>query len=427
MGHFLKCVCASLLLLTFPIAILDAQEADDWSRFRGPNGSGVAEGIELPERPMSHVAWRQPLPIGHSSPIVSKNRLYVQSADSEAGRQTLHCFDAATGETLWERSTEFEPYRIHERNSHGSATPAADDSGVYLVWGSVAENRIVKFNHDGTKQWEREVGGFQCNHGSAVALVIVDGMVICPLMEEAPKGGKSDRKIDPRILALDDESGELRWTAQRPQGKASFSTPCVIGEGDDKELIFCNTADGMFSLSPKDGSENWALPVFERRTVSSTVLAGDLLIGSNGSGGGGNYLVAVRPGKKPEEVYRVRQAPYVPTPLFKDGMLFLWNDKGIASCVDAATGELHWRERVGGSSSASPVCIGNRLVCIDDSGEAFVIVASKEYQLHGKFSLGATTRSTPAVHSDRQENTEHVYFRTESELIAIKAEPTDDK
>lgn len=422
MGQSSKCFSALLLVLILPIASSLAQKATDWSRFRGPNGSGVAEAIQLPADPMSHITWRHPLPTGHSSPVIWKKQLYVQSADSDAGQQTLHCFDAATGEELWKRSTEFETYRIHQRNSHGSGTPTVDDTGVYLVWGSVAKNRIAKFDHEGTKLWEQEVGGFHCNHGSAFAPVVVDKLVICPLLEEAPKKGDSDWKIDPRIIAFDHKTGEIIWTVHRPQGKASFSAPCVIGEGEKKQLVFCNTADGMFSLSPQDGSENWALPVFKQRTVSSTVLAGDLLIGTNGSGGGGNYLVAVRPGKKPEEVYRVRQqAPYVPTPLFKDGLLFLWSDKGIASCVDAATGELRWRERVGGSASASPVCVGSQLVCIDDSGEAFVIKASKEYQLVEKFSLGAVTRSTPAMDGER------IYFRTESELIAIEAEPARDK
>lgn len=422
MGQFLKCFFAFAFVLTCSAVSSRGQETKDWARFRGPNGSGVAAEIELPADPMSQVAWRHRLPIGHSSPIVWKSRLYVQSADSDAGQQTLHCIDAATGEELWKRSAEFETYRIHQRNSHGSATPTADHSGVYLVWGSVARNRIAKFDHEGTKQWEQELGGYQCNHGSAFAPVVVDGLVVCPLLEEAPKNGESDWKIDARILAFEHDSGELRWTAHRPQGKASFSTPCVIGEGDKKELVFCNTADGMFSLSPKDGSENWALPVFKQRTVSSTILADDLLIGTNGSGGGGNYLVAVRPGKKPEEVYRVRQqAPYVPTPLFKNGLLFLWGDKGIASCVDAATGEIHWRERVGGSASASPVCIGSKLLCISDSGDAFVIKASKQYQLVEKFSLDAVTRSTPAMDGKR------IYIRTESELIAIDSEPAAKK
>ena len=426
MAPISKCFSVLILLLTLPCVSANAQDVNQWSRFRGPNGSGVATAIELPADPMSAIAWRHPLPTGCSSPIIWGQHLYVESGDEDTQQQTLHCFDVANGEELWKQSIEFKAYHLHNRNSYGSATPVADDSGVYIVWGSAAKNRISKFNHDGDPQWEQEVGGYQCNHGSAFTLVVVDGLVICPMLEEAPKDGEPEWKIDPRILAFDCKSGDEKWSAHRPQGKASFSTPCVIGGGDTTELIFCNTADGMFSINPKDGSENWALPVFEKRTVSSTVVAGDLLIGTNGSGGGGNYLVAVRPpqkpGQNPEEVYRVRQqAPYVPTPVFKDGMLFLWSDKGIVSCIDAVTGKSHWRERIGSSASSSPVCIGDQLVCIDDSGDMFVIDAKNEYELVGNFSLGATTRATPAVAGER------VYFRTESELIAIKAKPVGGK
>ena len=403
------------LVATTTAAPLLAQ-TNDWTRFRGPNGTGVADNISMPSDPTAAISWRTQLPgLGHSSPVVWENHLYVQSGDSSANRQTLHCIDALTGKELWKRSIDFKSYRIHNRNSHGSATPTVDETGVYIAWGSIGKNQVSKFSHDGEPVWGKEIGGYQCNHGPAFTLIVVGDLLICPMLEEPPRGGNAEWEIRARILTFDRMNGEPKWTANKQKGKASFCTPCVIGKGDKTEIVFCNTADGMFSLNPADGSENWALPVFKLRTVSSTVIAGDLLVGTNGSGGGGNYLVAVRPGPQPEEVYRVRQqAPYVPTPVFKDGLLFLWGDRGVASCIEASTGKLHWRERIGDSASSSPICVGNEFIGITDSGEVHVIDASKEYRLAKKFSLGATTRSTPAVANG------HIYFRTESELIAIK-------
>ena len=409
----------SRLLVTVLFAVsavpLMAQ-SNDWTRFRGPNGTGVADSITMPADPLAAISWRTFLPgSGHSSPVIWNEHLYVQSGSSAGTEQTLHCIDALSGKELWKRSIEIATYRIHNRNSHGSSTPTVDESGVYIAWGAPDDSKVSKYNHDGELLWEKEIGGYQCGHGPAYTLILVGDLLICPMLEEPPRGGNADREIKARILTFDRMNGEPNWTANREKGKASFCTPCVVGEGDTSEIVFCNTSDGMFSLNPLDGSQNWSLPVFKLRTVSSTVIAGDLLVGTNGSGGGGNYLVAVRPGKDPEEVYRVRQqAPYVLTPVFKDGLLFLWGDRGVASCIAADTGKLHWRERIGDSASSSPICVGDQFVGITDSGEVHIIDASREYRLANKFSLGATTRSTPAVANG------HIYFRTENELIAIK-------
>ena len=107
---------------------------------------------------------------------------------------------------------------------------------------------------------------------------------------------------------------------------------------------------------------------FDKRSVSSPVVAGDLIIGSCGSGGGGNYVVAVRPGdpaknRKPELAYSLkRSASYVPTSVFVGDRLFVWSDAGIVSCLDAATGEVKWQERAGGNFFSSPVWVDGRLV-----------------------------------------------------------------
>jgi outer membrane protein assembly factor BamB len=150
------------------------------------------------------------------------------------------------------------------------------------------------------------------------------------------------------------------------------------------------------------------------------VLCDGLITASCGSGGGGNYLVTVRPGEKngrsPEFVYKVLQrdaAPYVPTPIYKDGLLFLLGDGGFAACFDAASGDKHWFERLGGNFYSSPVCIEGRLFCVSTMGEVIVLNASDEFEELGRSPLGEDSHATPAVAGGR------LYLRTYNHLISV--------
>ena len=406
---------AIAVIVTLIIAVRLGQ-AEQWSRFRGPNGTGVADTLKLPQNLKDSVSWRLKLAgVGHSSPILWDSRLYVQSAEDHQKKQILFCIDASSGRELWRQLFDFDAYRIHQRNSFGSATPAADESGVFVAMGTPDNVTLVKFDHDGRKVWQQDVGGFQCNHGPAVSLMVVNGFVICPMLEEPPRNDDAKRTIRARILACDAADGQKKWEVTRDLGKASFCVPCVYKQGATQQLIFCSEADGMFALDPATGEEQWSMPVFRLRTVSSPIVAGDLLIGTNGSGGGGNYLVAIAPAPSPREVYRVRkQAPYVPTPVYHNGLLFLWSDRGVATCIAAENGEELWRHRLGDSTSASPICVGSQFVGVTDAGEVYVFDATRELNLANRYSLGATTRATPAAGNG------HVYFRTENEIIAIR-------
>jgi outer membrane protein assembly factor BamB len=128
-------------------------------------------------------------------------------------------------------------------------------------------------------------------------------------------------------------------------------------------------------------------------------------------------MIAVRPGaagEPPQEVYRLRQGvPNIPTPVVAGDLLFVWHDRGTVSCLDAATGKQHWRERVSGKFHSSPVRIANRIFGTSLDGEVFVLAASKDYQLLARNSLGEPCTATPAVADNR------IYFRTESSLICL--------
>jgi outer membrane protein assembly factor BamB len=198
----------------------------------------------------------------------------------------------------------------------------------------------------------------------------------------------------------------------------AYSTPCVYSpEGGRPQLIFNSEAHGISSINPSDGQTNWELSVFDKRSVSSPVIAAGLIFGSCGSGAGGNYVVALKPGGAgvaPEVAYKVsKSAPYVPTPIAKDDWVFLWSDQGVVTCCQASTGKQIWQERVGGKYFGSPVCVGGRLYCMSSDGDVAVVAAGPAYELLGKQSLGDPSHSTPAV-SDGV-----MYLRTFTKLFAL--------
>jgi outer membrane protein assembly factor BamB len=226
-------------------------------------------------------------------------------------------------------------------------------------------------------------------------------------------------------MAFNRHTGKEVWRTPRSSVTVSYSVPCIYTgpRGDQEPEILClSSGEGVYSLDPRTGRENWSVPnAFTMRTVSSPVMAGGLIFGSTGSGGGGHYVVAVRPGETPEIAYEIRkQAPYVPTPVAHDGALYLWSDGaagGAVTCVDAASGDVHWEGRAyDGGFSGSPIVAGDKVYCVSDDGTLVSIAAStKELKVLGRTPLNEECRSTPAVSGGR------MYLRTFSHLICVGA------
>ncbi len=228
--------------------------------------------------------------------------------------------------------------------------------------------------------------------------MIVDDLVI--VFDEQQKDQLKPDQVagQSRMIALDRKSGTQAWSTDLITTRPCYSTPIIYQPKDgEKQIVNCNTGNGTFGLDPKTGKILWSVEAFEARCVSTPVIAEDLIIGTAGSGGGGNHLVAVQPGVSAKQVYRVdKQAPYVPTPVYKDGMLFCVADRGVAACFDAKTGEEIWNERLSGNFYASPIVVGDRMLCIGLDGTAFVLNATREGGLVSKFKVGDAVEATPA-------------------------------
>ena len=233
-------------------------------------------------------------------------------------------------------------------------------------------------------------------------------MILLFNSQQAEQLNRGETAGQSRMIAVDRKTGETIWETKLDTTRSCYGVPAIYQpEGKNAQIIDANTGNGMFGLDATTGELLWSLEVFGARCCSTPLIYGDIAIASAGSGGGGNHLVGVRipqsPEEKPQQVFRLdRAAPYVPTPVLKDGRLFMVDDKGLASCVDARTGEAIWgSKRIGGTFGASPVVVGDTLLLINLDGEATLLKASDEFEQIGKLDLGGPVGATPAYSGGR--------------------------
>lgn len=399
-----------LAMILGAAALAIGASAQEWTRFRGPNGAGVS-ALAIPARWSEDVcAWRVDLPgAGHSSPVVWGDRLFVTTAEQEGARRLVLCLDVRDGRTLWSWSLATEPHTKHSFNSFASSTPAVDAQRVYVAFTEPRRHWLIALDHQGREAWRRDLGPFASQHSGGTSPVLYGDCVIL--------GNEQDGESS--LVATEAATGAPRWQAPRRADMVSYSTPCVYrGPQGGDQLIFLSSAHGVVGLDPASGRSLWEFDAFDKRTCGSPVLAGPLVLGTCGSGGGGTYLVAVRPpdqaGGEARQVFRIdKGACYVPTPLADRGRLYLWSDKGIVTCARADDGAVVWQERVGGNYFGSPVLCGDKLVCVSDAGEAVVLAAGDRFQELARNALDDECRSTPAAAHGK------LFVRTASKLFAI--------
>lgn len=401
-------------VLTMLVVLLAAPlGAQEWTRFRGPNGSGVSESSF--SGTFEDFTWKTKLPgIGHAAPVIWGDKLFTLSADPDTATRYVVCLHAETGKQLWVREYPSQPHGLHDRSSYASSTPTVDEDRVYVAWSQPAETTLLALNHDGSDAWRLNLGRWQSQHGFGTSPILFEDMVIFFNSQDAENLKEGEQPGDTYMMAFERETGRELWRSPRKSTVVSYSVPCIYDGPQGPELICCQSNEAMFSLNPRTGKQNWAVDVFQRRTVSSPFLVGEMIFGSNGSGGGGNMLFAVHAGKKAELQYEVRKtAPYVPTSVAKDDAVFMVSDGGVASCIDAKTGEFYWNERIEGNYSGSLVRAADKVFVMDEEGKLVSFAADKKFKLHGYTPLGEPSRSTPAIANNK------MYLRTYSHVICV--------
>ncbi len=393
--------------------------AGDWPRFRGLNGAGIADDKDVPVKwTDENVLWKTTIPgVGHSSPIVCRGRVFLESASKDGRERWLLCLDAATGEILWKSPSSGQSAKKHPLNSLASSTPATDGERVYAVFWDGKNIHLNAFDFkDGKPIWRKDLGAFKSQHGIGHSPMLIDGKVVVA----------NDQDGSSHLLALDARRGDVVWQVERTPYRTCYSTPFVhIKPDGDKELIVASTA-GITSYRPADGKANWwytwkfaGMPL---RTVGSPITANGLVIATSGDGSGARHAIAVKLGGKGDVsadnlVWQNRKNypfPYVPCMLSHSDYLFSVHDKGIASCHETRSGEEVWSERLGAVGfTASPILVDGKVYAVADNGSVYVFEAAKKFKLLAKNTVNEHVSSTPAVADNR------LFVRGDKQLFCI--------
>lgn len=407
--------------LTATASLVITAGAQEWTRFRGPNGTGISVTLGVPAVwTAKEFAWRVPIAgESHSQPVIWGDRMFLLTATDFGQERALVCVRKTDGQPLWTKSYPLPMPRLGNKNTgYANTSPVVDAERVVACFVSNDHFWVRAFDHAGRELWSRDLGTFVAQHGHGASPMIYGGHVIVT----------NDQDGVSSVVALDLKTGAVAWNSPRGAGRnaniaTAYCTPITHTRADGSvELLLTSQSHGVSSLDPQTGALNWEAPVFTKRMVASAVVAGDLVIGSCGQGGGaGNYLAAIKLGgsgdvSKTHVAYQLTKAtPYVPTPLYLDGRLYLISDAGIATALDAATGRELWTARLRAEFFSSPVLIGGKIYCASTKGEMIVLATGDTFQELGRSPLGEGTHSTPCVDGGR------LYVKTFTHLVCIAA------
>jgi outer membrane protein assembly factor BamB len=279
------------LLLALPLAA-------QWPQFRGANGAGVGETARLPVRFRAHegAAWRTELPPGHSSPVIVGARIFVTAAVlgkakdaglnkivDEGGRLFTICLDRATGKVLWRREAPRPRLeRYQPTNSPASPSPAADEKGVYVFFGDYG---LLAYGLDGEERWRLPLGPFNNVNGHGSSPILVDGLVVL----------LCDQDTDSYLIAVEKETGRVRWKTPRPESTRSYATPAVLRPARGAVEIVVPGSYQLTSYDARTGEKLWWIGGLSWQPKSTPVVEGDMVYAHWWEAGGENEGATVTP------------------------------------------------------------------------------------------------------------------------------------
>lgn len=378
-------------------AAVSLTPAEDWPAWRGPRSDGTVKdsgfALTWDGTKGENIRWKTPLPAsGHSSPVVSKGKIFVTGCIEDQRKRVLYCLDRSTGSILWERVVlEADLEKKHGENSYASSTPACDGEHVYVTFLDKPKMRVFCYDYNGNKVWEKNPGEFYSVHGFCSPPTLYKDLVIV----------NGDQDALAYIVALDRKTGEEKWRANRPNKKRSYCPPVIVHAAGKDQMVLTGSMS-VASYDPNTGKQFWLIDGPTEQFVSSMVLHDGLLLMT--AGFPEHWVMAIKPDglgnvtKTHVAWANGKQGGYVPSPVAHDGKLYLVDDKGIAGCYDVKTGDRHWQERLSFKKHhASAIAADGRIYLPADDGITYVIAADpKQFDIVAKNTLGENVYASPA-------------------------------
>jgi outer membrane protein assembly factor BamB len=408
------------LLLALSL-LAPAASADNWPAWRGPQGTGVSAEKNPPLQwsATQNLRWKVALPgPGNSTPIIWGDRVFLTQALDGGKRRALIAFDRTDGKKLWQHEVACATQETtHKQNPPCSASPVTDGTAVYAYFASAG---VVACDRDGEQLWHRDLGPVLHKWGNGSSPILYKDLL---LVFHGPG--------EPTFLiALDKRTGKTVWKKQETAINSPifgcWSTPVIVRAADRDELILPLPGDriggdGEFkAYDPTTGRELWRCQglgneIYAMPVVSAT---GDVVVGISGHNG---PVMAVRPGGSGDvttthRLWRtVDKTPQrVGSGLLHKGRLYLADAPGFVQCLDARTGEVLWKERVGGNLWGSMLLADGKLYVTNLEGETFVLAAGPKFELLARNEIKEAIYAAPAL-SDGD-----LFLRTYEHLYCIR-------
>jgi outer membrane protein assembly factor BamB len=380
----------------------------DWPQFRGPGGQGVSDenNVPLTWSETKNVRWKTAIPgRGWSSPVIQGDRIWLTTA-TEDGR-SLRAISVNVNTGAIEQNVELfqlkSPKLMNAKNSFASPTPVVEGDRVYLHFGAYGTACITQ---SGEIVWKTKLEYDNGQHGPGGSPIIYDDLLIV----------SCDGLDVQYVVALDKATGKVRWKKTR-EGYQAYTTPLIVNFPAGDQVISPGAFQSI-AYEPRTGKEIWRVKYAEGfSNVPRPVYGHGLVFICTGFQE--PSLLAVQPDgrgdvTKSKVMWKVDRAiPRTPSPLLVGNELYIVTDNGIATCIDAKTGEELWRARVGGNHSASPVYAGGRIYFLNEEGESVVIAPGRKLNHLATNQIDGPTLASMAIsHSS-------IFIRSQTHLYRI--------
>ena len=396
--------------------------AENWTRFRGPNGQGISVETELPTTwaAEENVAWKTPLPgNAWSSPIVYDDRVFLTTTTDEGKVCRVICLSRLTGDVRWNKEVHQQvPSAKRAQNSYATPTPVTDGERVYCVF---SDGMIVAVDFRGDVVWKNSEVAFHSLHGLGASPVLSGKHLIMPFDGSSPNEKKLGWKTPwdkAVLLALDSATGDVAWRGKRGESRVGHVTPILIDGG---KTVVSAGGDRVQAHDVASGDRIWSVYSQGEGVTPSPVLGEELIFTSSGFEEPTIRAIRMNGSGDVTDTHiqweQTRGVPALPSFLYIKPNLYSVTRDNILHCIEAASGEVIWLKRLEGGYSASPVYADGKMYFLSEEGVTLVLRPGDKYDEIARNSMGEKCMASMAVSQG------NFFIRTAEHLYCIGPQP----